>query len=176
MRDPRDMRNDETEGDMQVEPEREGMDPDRAEAMNREDEVARRTDMRERDDMVEREDMRRRDEMTREPVMATNTPDTTRDATAMSPRGDEADMWPDMGDLRQRFEAIQSEFIDDPKGAVTKAEGLIKDVVERITRSMHERIDTMHRGVESTDDTEQLRQTMRGYRDLVVWMETRRAA
>ena len=86
------------------------------------------------------------------------------------------DMWPDMTDLRQRFDAVQSEFIEDPKRAVEKAEELVKEVVDRISRSMHDRMDSMHHGVEKTTDTEQLRQTMMGYRDLVDWMETRRAA
>lgn len=158
MSDMRDTRNDEVEGDV-----REDRDP----MMNRDEEISRE-DMRARDreEMPDRErsgtDMPGREDTAREPVVATNRTD--------------AGMWPEMGDLRQRFDAIQSEFIDDPKGAVNKAEDLIKDVVERITRSMHERMDTMHRGVESSDDTEQLRQTMRGYRDLVVWMDTRRAA
>jgi hypothetical protein len=158
--------------DMPIERERAGMDAGRTDTMNRDDEVARE-DMPEHD----REDMSERRDKTGEPVMATNAAATAAETTTTRPmRGTEAEMWPDMADLRHRFDAIQSEFIDDPKGAVTKAEGLINDVVERITRSMHERMDTMHRGVESTDDTEQLRQTMKGYRDLVVWMETRRAA
>lgn len=136
------------------------------ESMNRSDEIATE-DMRERD----RERMTRERSMAgsaREPVMAgTSTPGN---------RGMDSQMWPDMTDLRQKFDAVQSEFIDDPKSAVKKAEELVKEVVDRITRSMHERMDTMHRGVEKSNDTEQLRQTMKSYRDLVDWMETRRAA
>src|SRR5947209_20186896 len=64
------------------------------------------------------------------------------------------DMWPDMTDLRQRFDAVQSEFIEDPKRAVKKAEELVKEVVDRISRSMHDRMDSMHHGVEKTTDTE----------------------
>jgi hypothetical protein len=85
-------------------------------------------------------------------------------------------MWPEMGDLRQRFDAIQSEFIDDPRSAVRKAEELVNDVINRITSSMRDRVASMHKDVDKNADTEQLRLTMRSYRDLVDWMETRRAA
>jgi hypothetical protein len=143
----------------------------RGATMNRDEEMNR-------DDEISREDARERD---RERMDASARNTTTEPATAsratMPARTDgETQMWPEMGDLRQRFDAIQSEFIEDPKGAVNKAEGLVKELVDRITRSMNERMNTMHRGVENTNDTEQLRQTMRGYRELVVWMETRRAA
>lgn len=167
IRDTRDMRDDPTNDRMRdrtpLEEERAGMT---GETMNRSDEIDSE-DMRERD----REGMTREGAMpgsAREPVMA----DTSTSRT----RGMDSQMWPDMTDLRQKFDAIQSEFIDDPKSAVKKAEDLVKEVVNRITRSMNERMDTMHRGIEKSNDTEQLRQTMKSYRDLVDWMETRRAA
>ena len=149
-----------------------------------------------REDVEAGEEMPRHDVMAREDMKATEEPmrpgatmahedemarkhGMAHEGMAARPKstnGPMTDMWPDMTDLHKRFESLQSEFIDDPKGAVEKAEKLINDVIERITRSMHERIDAMHKGVEGTHDTEQLRQTMRSYRDLVVWMETRRAA
>ena len=121
------------------------------------------------DDSTERSNAVRADETsgTRRAVTASEAPGT---------RATQMELWPDMGDLRHRFDAIQSEFIDDPRSAVHKAEELINDVVERVTRSMRERVDSMHSDAGQNADTEQLRQTMRGYRDLVVWMETRRAA
>ena len=97
-------------------------------------------------------------------------------AGAASGTAAQADLWPEMGDLRQKFDSIQSEFIDDPRSAVRKAEQLINEVVDRITRSMRERVDSMRSEAGKNADTEQLRQTMRGYRELVVWMDTRRAA
>jgi hypothetical protein len=102
---------------------------------------------------------------------------TRRGVTAAgTTRGTQMDMWPEMGDLRQRFDAIQSEFIDDPRSAVRKAEELVNDVINRITSSMRDRVASMHKDVDKNADTEQLRLTMRSYRDLVDWMETRRAA
>jgi hypothetical protein len=131
-----------------------------------------------REPIAAREDtMAHDEEMAPKPSMAHEDAIEPEPKPAMAQEGAKtADLWPDTTDLHQRFAALQSEFIDDPKGAVTRAEALVHDAVERLTRSMHERMETMHHGLESTNDTEQLRQTMRGYRDLVVWMETRRAA
>jgi hypothetical protein len=122
-----------------------------------------------RDTRDDRTVSRDREPMTGDPSIRAETPRSRS-------RGIESEIWPDMTDLRQRFDAVQSEFIEDPKRAVEKAEQLVKEVVDRISRSMHDRMDSMHHGVEKTSDTEQLRQTMMGYRDLVDWMETRRAA
>jgi hypothetical protein len=138
------------------------------------------TDTRDMRDETATDDMREQDRerMTeersmpgseREPVTATGT-STSYDSSTNS------EMWPDMTDLRQKFDAIQSEFIEDPKGAVKKAEDLVREVVDRITSSMNNRMETMHRDVVKTNDTEQLRQTMRGYRELVVWMDNSRRA
>jgi len=149
--DTRDMRNDRLAGG----------------AVDRRDEVASE-DMREQD----RERMAQERSMPgseREPVTAAGT-------TKSYDGGMNSEMWPDMTDLRQKFDAIQSEFIEDPKGAVKKAEDLVREVVDRITNSMNNRMETMHRDVVKTNDTEQLRQTMRGYRELVVWMDNSRRA
>lgn len=161
MSDTRDMRNDRVE-----DPEAADDAPARDNTTYRGATMNRGEEMK-RDDEDSREDARARDRERMDASSRSTTPSRTDGQTQM---------WPEMGDLRQRFDAIQSEFIEDPKGAVNKAEGLVKELVDRITRSMNDRMNTMHRGVENTNDTEQLRQTMRGYRELVVWMETRRAA
>ena len=83
-------------------------------------------------------------------------------------------MWPDMTEFRQKFDQIQSEFIENPKSAVQKAEHLIEEAVESMARSMRERMQSMHRDVEGKDgDTEQLRLTMRGYRTFMDSMADR---
>ncbi|HJT37858.1 MAG TPA: hypothetical protein VJ818_05485 [Actinomycetota bacterium] len=132
-----------------------------------------RGDRSARDDMRARNDMRDTND-----VRSDEMPDTRRGIAPADTRGraTQMEMWPDMGDLRQRFDAIQSEFIDDPRSAVRKAEDLMNDVINRITSSMRDRMASMHKDADKNADTEQLRQTMRGYRDLVDWMETRRAA
>ena len=78
-----------------------------------------------------------------------------------APRHDE--MWSDMGDVRKRFDELQSEFIDDPKGAVKKAQKLMDEMVNKMT----ERVHNTHRDIEKTDDTERLRLAMRSYRDMI---------
>ena len=86
------------------------------------------------------------------------------------------DMWPDMSGFHGRFEQIQSEFIEDPKSAVKNAEKLMEEMLDHITRSMRERMKTMHRDTEGNSDTEQLRQTMRGYKEFVYSFGHRREA
>jgi hypothetical protein len=87
-----------------------------------------------------------------------------------------SDMWPDMSEFRVRFEEIQSEFIDDPKAAVEKAERLMQEAIDRITKSMHERMQAMHRDREGKQDTEQMRMTMRTYREFFGSLGGSRAA
>jgi hypothetical protein len=86
------------------------------------------------------------------------------------------EMWPDMTDFYGRFDQIQSEFIEDPKSAVKKAEKLMEEMLDHMMRSMRERMTTMHRDVEGNTDTEQLRQTMRGYKEFVYSFGHREAA
>ncbi len=77
------------------------------------------------------------------------------------------ELWPDMTNFHGRFEQIQSEFIEDPKSAVQKAEQLMNEMLDHMMRSMHERMTSMHRDVEGNADTEQLRLMMRGYKEFV---------
>ena len=86
------------------------------------------------------------------------------------------DMWPDMSGFHGRFDQIQSEFIEDPKSAVKNAEKLMEEMLDHVTRSMRERMTTMHREVEGKSDTEQLRQVMRGYKEFIHSFGHREAA
>src|SRR5213078_1729507 len=52
----------------------------------------------------------------------TTTPADRPDGTD---RPMEQDFWPSMGDFSRRLEDIQSEFINDPRAAVKKAERLV---------------------------------------------------
>jgi hypothetical protein len=69
----------------------------------------------------------------------------------------------EMSDIRSRFEQLQSEFIDDPKSAVRKAEKLMDDMLNK----MRERIQNTRRELDKHDDTEHLRLAMRSYRDMI---------
>jgi hypothetical protein len=77
-------------------------------------------------------------------------------------------MWPDMGQFHNRFAQIQSDFIEDPKGAVQKAEKLMDEMLDHITRSMRDRMKSMHGVAEGKGtDTEHLRLIMRRYREFL---------
>jgi hypothetical protein len=87
-------------------------------------------------------------------------------------RGDtremDGSMWPDMGQFHNRFAQIQSDFIEDPKGAVQKAEKLMDEMLDHITRSMRDRMKSMHGVAEGKGtDTEHLRLIMRRYREFL---------
>lgn len=107
-------------------------------------------------------------------VMGRTEPQTVA-ATPRTMEPKRSAMWPDMSEYRQRFEEIQSEFIDDPKAAVQKAERLIQEAIDRMTKSMHERMQSMHHDG-GKDDTEQLRVTMRSYREFIQSLGGSRAA
>ena len=99
------------------------------------------------------------------------------EATGQLARENRMGMWPDMSDVRSRFAEIQAEFIEDPRSAVEKAEQLVEEAVDRVTRTMHERIEAAHRDLTGKDgDTEQLRLAMRSFKMWIESMGDRRAA
>jgi hypothetical protein len=102
--------------------------------------------------------------------------DSPHTTTAQAP-AKQMDMWPDMSDFRQRFDQLQAEFIEDPKSAVHKAEQLMEEAVDRVTKTMHERIHAMHGDVAGKDgDTEQMRLAMRSFKMWIESLGDRRAA
>ena len=172
MRDTREVRNDKEkmEGNMPVEPER---PREERRPMATKEPMGTNRDAMPVDPERPREE-RRPMPTTKEPI-GTNRDAMPAQAATQAPA--QMEMWPDMGEFRQRFEEIQSEFIEDPKSAVKKAEHLMEEAVERITKTMQERIQTMHRDVDGKDgDTEMLRLTMVGYRKFIDQMGSRRAA
>ena len=69
-------------------------------------------------------------------------------------------------DLRARWVAIQSAFIDEPRRSVTEADRLVGDVTERIARSFEDERTRLEEIWESGEDitTEDLRLTLQRYR------------
>jgi hypothetical protein len=82
------------------------------------------------------------------------------------------DLWPELTKFHSRFQEIQSEFIDDPKSAVQKAETLMGEMLDHMRESMT----TMHRDIEAKTDTEHLRLVMRQFRDFIDSLGHRQAA
>ena len=89
---------------------------------------------------------------------------------------EQMDIWPQMGDFRQRLDEIQSEFINEPRAAVKKAERLVEEAVEHMAKSMREHLKRMHGDIEGNADTEKLRLMMRSFREFIDSLEKRRAA
>ena len=104
-------------------------------------------------------------------VMERKDPQATRENPEVMGRSEpqtmtpprQGDMSSEMSDMRMQFEQAQSEFIDDPKAAVKKVEGLLDDLLNR----MRDKMQSTHREIEKTDDTEKLRLAMRSYRDMI---------
>jgi hypothetical protein len=71
-------------------------------------------------------------------------------------------------DLHNRWQKIQGEFVDDPRGAVQEADKLVSSVIGRLTEIFAGEREKMERewpkGSEGT--TEDLRQALRRYRAL----------
>ncbi|HET7419556.1 MAG TPA: hypothetical protein VFL27_04175 [Candidatus Dormibacteraeota bacterium] len=107
---------------------------------------------------------------------ARNNPEVMgrKEPRTVEPRRSE--MWPDMADYQRRFDQLQSDFIEDPKSAVQKAERLMEEAIDSFTRSMRERMKSAHKDTDGHADTEQMRLTMRSYRDFIQSLGGRRAA
>lgn len=70
-------------------------------------------------------------------------------------------------DLRERWDALQGRFVDDPSGSTHLADELLRDTRDRIARRWEQRHRELTDRWEDRDDltTEDLRTTLRGYRD-----------
>lgn len=71
-------------------------------------------------------------------------------------------------ELRERWDALQGRFVDDPSGSTHLADELMRDTRERIARGWEERHRELTDRWEGRDDltTEDLRTTLRRYRDV----------
>lgn len=69
-------------------------------------------------------------------------------------------------ELRDRWVAIQSSFIDEPRRSVAEADRLVEDVTDRIVTSFEDERSRLEEIWESGDDitTEDLRVTLQRYR------------
>lgn len=143
------------------------------------DDAADRTaaDRRQGPTMTERETS---PDMPDHPTRDVTTDDTNRGTVRSEPIESQRtsrtmDQWPEMADYRRRFDEIQSQFIEDPRKAVSNAEKLVQEALDRMTASMRDRIQGMHRDADS-GDTEKLRLEMRSLRDFIESLGGRRAA
>lgn len=70
-------------------------------------------------------------------------------------------------DYTTRFDELQTRFIDDPKEAVSAAESLVEEAVDRLMTDIRSRLDEIRSQSGGDGDTERLRVAMREYRDVL---------
>jgi hypothetical protein len=69
-------------------------------------------------------------------------------------------------EFQQRWQDIQSEFVDDPANAVRRAESLTGSIIGSLTQALEERRQTLDQSARN-GDTEQLRVVLRQYREVL---------
>ncbi len=80
----------------------------------------------------------------------------------------DTDMAGDPEQLHERWAAIQSTFVDDPRGSVVAAAELVSETIAALVASAEERERGLRREWEGDGvDTEGLRNALRGYRGLL---------
>ena len=70
-------------------------------------------------------------------------------------------------DYSTRFDELQTRFIDDPREAVSAAESLVEEAVDRLMTDIRSRLDAIRSQSGGEGDTERLRVAMREYRDVL---------
>jgi hypothetical protein len=82
---------------------------------------------------------------------------------------DDHDLFADdeLAGLRARWDNVQASFVDDPKECVQKADGLVADLVEQLTRSFSQSRSQLEEQWARGEDasTEDLRITLKRYRE-----------
>jgi hypothetical protein len=73
-------------------------------------------------------------------------------------------LFPGGDSFAERFREIQLVFVDNPKEATAQAATLVTEAVDAITSALNEQKNALAAG---SDDTEQLRVELRGYRDML---------
>jgi len=80
---------------------------------------------------------------------------------------------PDLGSLfgeadaqsfQERWRDVQLRFVDSPKDATAEAAALVDEAVDKLTASLRARKDSVSN---DSDDTEELRVALRGYREIL---------
>ncbi|MBC2638280.1 MULTISPECIES: hypothetical protein [unclassified Rhodococcus (in: high G+C Gram-positive bacteria)] len=99
-----------------------------------------------------------------EPATPGTEPPAARDETSS---GQSLFAEDELSVLRLRWDEVQSSFVDDPKQCVQKADGLVQDVVDRLTTGFSEARSRLEeqwaRGEEGS--TEDLRLALKRYRE-----------
>jgi hypothetical protein len=79
-----------------------------------------------------------------------------------------------MAGYHSRFEAVQSEFIDEPRQAVEKAASLVEEAVDLMMHTLKHELEQVRSELGDGNDTERLRIAFRRYRDVLESLDTGR--
>jgi hypothetical protein len=71
----------------------------------------------------------------------------------------------DAQSFQDRWRDVQLRFVDGPKDATTEAAALLDEVVDKLASSLRAQKESLSQG--SSDETEQLRVELRGYREIL---------
>jgi hypothetical protein len=91
------------------------------------------------------------------PVAAAPAPVAAAASTALFDKDDASG-------FQERWRDVQLRFVDSPKDAAGDAAKLVEEAVEKLTAALRSQREGLHA---DTDDTEQLRVQLRGYRDML---------
>src|SRR5207248_5192409 len=80
--------------------------------------------------------------------------------------GSEEPLIADASTLNERWNTLQVRFVDEPKDAVREADGLVAEVIQKLTARFAEERDTLEKQWQSGSEvsTEDLRVALRHYR------------
>jgi hypothetical protein len=87
------------------------------------------------------------------------------DTTATAAKADTLFAADDAQSFQDRWREVQLRFVDSPKDAAGDAAKLVDEAVEKLTASLKSQRDGL---ANDTDDTEQLRVQLRGYREILI--------
>ena len=97
------------------------------------------------------------------PVVAAAVPPAASAGTASTSSTSDR-LFPDGDSFNERFRDIQLRFVDSPKDAAAEAANLVDEAVDKLTSQPQVAAGRLS---DDTDDTEQLRVQLRGYREIL---------
>ncbi|GAA5070675.1 hypothetical protein HNP84_001602 [Thermocatellispora tengchongensis] len=104
------------------------------------------------------------------PGTAPDAPGTATGAGAHAPGSEAWNLFGrDAEEILRRWHEVQVAFVDDPRAAVERADGLLDEMVSELTANLNERAQRLQDRWKGGDraDTEQLRLTLREYRSVL---------
>lgn len=87
-------------------------------------------------------------------------PMTPQSGTALVDRGS-------MVEFDRRWNAVQADFVEDPRRAVGEAGNLLAELMEHVAKNLRQRRTELDRNRANETDTEAMRLEMRRYRELM---------